>query len=213
MNVLVLSPYLERLSATLTRCGDRVIATAEPIDVGLLHDLRVRWVVSYGYRHILGREIVDTLEGRVVNLHISALPWNRGSDPNFWSFFDDTPKGVTIHRIDAGIDTGNILAQRAVTFGDGESLATTYDRLQAEVEALFAEVWGDPRAGTVLPRKQADGGSHHRRRDKEIFMRLLPDGWDTPVATIERLGRDWRRTAVRIPAQSVDGRSGTAIRQ
>jgi methionyl-tRNA formyltransferase len=202
MNVLVLSPYPERIGGTLRQTGDRVIATDEPIDVGLLRDLRIRWAVSYGYRHILGREIVEALDGRIVNLHISALPWNRGSDPNFWSFFDDTPKGVTIHRIDTGIDTGDILARRRVRFGADDTLASTYHRLRAEIEALFAAVWGDIRAGTVRPSKQIGSGSHHRRRDKEIFMRLLPGGWTTPVATVERLGRDWRRNRMllKIPA-------------
>jgi methionyl-tRNA formyltransferase len=202
MNVLVLSPYPERIGGTLRQTGERVIATDEPIDVGLLRDLQIGWAVSYGYRHILGREIVEALDGRIVNLHISALPWNRGSDPNFWSFFDDTSKGVTIHRIDAGIDTGDILAQRRVRFGADETLASSYDRLQAEVETLFAAVWGDIGVGTVRPRKQTGSGSHHRRRDKEIFMRLLPGGWNTPVATVERLGRDWRRTTVRIPSSA-----------
>jgi methionyl-tRNA formyltransferase len=200
MNVLVLSPYPERIGETLRRTGDRVIATDGPIDVGLLRDLRIQWAVSYDYRHILGREIVEAIDGRIINLHISVLPWNRGSDPNFWSFFEDTPKGVTIHRIDAGIDTGDILARRRVRFGADETLASTYDRLQVEIEALFGAVWGDIRAETVRPRKQSGSGSHHRRRDKEIFMRLLPGGWNTPVATVERLGRDWRRTAVRVPS-------------
>lgn len=202
MNVLVLSPHPQRIGGILREAGDRVIATDEPIDVGLLRDLRIRWAVGYGYRHILGREIIEALDGRIVNLHLSALPWNRGADPNFWSFFDDTPKGVTIHRVDAGVDTGvdtgDILARRWVRFGGGETLASSHNRLHSEIDALFATVWGDIRAGTARARKQIGAGSRHRRRDRQIFMKLLPDGWDTRVATVERLGRDWRRTTAGI---------------
>lgn len=46
-----------------------------------------------------------------MNLHISYLPWNKGADPNFWSCIDGTPAGVTLHHIDAGVDTGDIIAQ------------------------------------------------------------------------------------------------------
>ena len=38
-------------------------------------------------------------------MHISYLPFNRGAHPNYWSFKDNSPKGVTIHFIDNGIDT------------------------------------------------------------------------------------------------------------
>ncbi len=56
----------------------------------------------------------------IINLHISFLPWNRGAHPNFWSFYDDTPKGVTIHLIDEGIDTGAIIYQKEITFDRNE---------------------------------------------------------------------------------------------
>ena len=40
----------------------------------------------------------------IVNLHISYLPFNRGSHPNYWSFVENTPKGVSIHEIDEQIE-------------------------------------------------------------------------------------------------------------
>src|SRR5690606_983365 len=74
-------------------------------------------LVSFGYRHIL-----KDLSVPAVNIHISMLPWNRGADPNFWSWLDHTPKGVTVHLMDQGIDTGPIIAQREVAFGFGQTL-------------------------------------------------------------------------------------------
>jgi len=41
-------------------------------------------VISYGYRHILKKEIIESSKAPIVNLHISYLPWNRGAHPNFW---------------------------------------------------------------------------------------------------------------------------------
>ena len=53
---------------------------------------------------------------KIINLHIGYLPYNRGAHPNFWSFMDNTPTGVTIHEIDKNIDTGKIIYQKIVDF-------------------------------------------------------------------------------------------------
>ena len=47
---------------------------------------------------------------------MSYLPYNRGAHPNFWSFVNNTVKGVTIHEIDQGIDTGKIILQKSIKF-------------------------------------------------------------------------------------------------
>jgi methionyl-tRNA formyltransferase len=142
----------------------------------------VDFLLSYRYRHILSKHVLDLFAGRAVNMHISLLPWNRGSDPNLWSFLENTPKGVTIHCLDEGIDTGPILIQREVPNSTGDTLRTSYDRLVATIEQLFAENWGLLRAGLIKPVPQPRGGTFHRSRDKERFMHLLTKGWDTPVA-------------------------------
>ena len=70
------------------------------------------WIISYGYRHLISEEIIKYLKNPIINLHISYLPFNRGAHPNYWSFKEKTIKGVTIHFIDSGIDTGPILIQK-----------------------------------------------------------------------------------------------------
>ena len=190
MKVLVLSPYAARIAGTLAREGDTVIPWTDPVDPAFLAENTIDWVVSYGYRHILKPEVVAACEDRIVNLHISLLPWNRGKDPNFWSFFDGTPKGVTIHRIDDGIDSGPVLVQRGVRFAESETLATSYARLRGEMDSLFDKVWRDVKDGryAAWPRFGA-AGSYHRERDKDAYFEPLPLRWETPTADIEALGR------------------------
>ena len=53
-----------------------------------------------------------------------------GQDPNLWSFIEDTPKGVTIHEIDEGIDTGDIIFQKEIVLNSNETLASSYEKLQ-----------------------------------------------------------------------------------
>jgi methionyl-tRNA formyltransferase len=93
-----------------------------------------------------------------------------------------------VHFIDEGVDTGDIIAQRAVSFSDpGETLASTYAALNREAVALFTDVWPVVAAGRPARRRQPPGGSVHRLRDKEPYTPLLTRGWDTPVS--ELVGR------------------------
>lgn len=133
------------------------------------------WVISYGYRHVLKKDVLDLFPNRAINLHISYLPWNRGADPNYWSFVDDTPKGVSIHFLDEGIDTGDIIAQREVIPSEGDTLRTLYEKLHSEMFGLFNEVWPSIQGGRVSGRRQ-EGGSTHKSTDKAGFC-----DWDTPI--------------------------------
>lgn len=185
MRVLLLSPYPELIEQPIRAAGDDLrISNDPPAAIDFATDL----VVSFGYRHILKEPILSAVP--IVNLHVSYLPWNRGADPNFWSWFDATPKGVTIHHIDAGVDTGDILAQRAVVFGDNETLATSYDKLRAAAIALFADSWPLIRTGKLPRQKQPQAGSSHRLKDKEPWWSRLPQGFDTPVRFVEAMGAE-----------------------
>lgn len=68
-------------------------------------------VLVYG-TGILHGEILDAFAGRIVNIHLGLSPYYRGSGTNFWPLVNREPEyvGATIHYIDAGIDTGPIIA-------------------------------------------------------------------------------------------------------
>lgn len=177
MRVQILSPYPETLAETVLRNG-AVIVNDNP-----------DWIVSYGHREILRGEILTRYASRIVNLHISYLPWNRGSDPNFWSWFDHTPKGVSLHFIDAGLDTGPIIAQREVKFTADDTLATSYQKLRAAAVDLLSEVWPSLITGDIIAVPQIKGtGSYHRAADKTQTMARFPLGFDTPCSEIEAAG-------------------------
>ncbi|MDX1387852.1 MAG: formyltransferase family protein [Acidobacteriota bacterium] len=169
--------YLESL-------GDEVVPHEGPIRGGSGILDSIDFIVSYGYLHILKTDVLERFPKKIINLHISLLPWNRGKDPNLWSFLENTPKGVSIHYIDHGIDTGDLLAQREVAFDERETLRTSYDKLSAAIEDLFREVWPEIRAGSRASEPQGGAGSHHRAKDKKTVEHLLTEGWDTPVSKL-----------------------------
>ena len=142
-------------------------------------------IVSYGYRHRIAREVIEAVQGRAVNLHISYLPWNRGADPNLWSIVDATPIGVTIHYVDEDYDTGDIIAQRLVGIDPRrDTLRTSYAALHSAIQDLFRTSWPVIRDGECARRPQPAGGSFHRTRDGRRLIEALPLGWDTPLCDL-----------------------------
>lgn len=186
MKVLALGSSTSVLRPILELHGDEVVECSEKIGPDSLVLEGVEFVVSYGYRHIVREPIFSMLPNAIINLHISLLPWNRGADPNLWSFLEDTPKGVTIHYMDSGVDTGDIIVQREITFDCSDhTLATTYATLNKEIVALFRSVWAEIAGGKCTRTPQPRKGTCHRTTDKEKYEHLLVNGWDTPVCLLQ----------------------------
>lgn len=181
MNVLLLGPYRKNLIDFLSSFGDEVATREAPLDSDSKCLYNIDFIISYGYQHILKEDVLDKFSNKAINLHISLLPWNMGADPNLWSFLEDTPKGVTIHYLDYGIDTGDILAQQEVNYVPEDTLRTSYERLSKTIEELFRRVWPNIRSGKQKSISQPKGGSYHRLSDRVAFEYLLTKGWDTPV--------------------------------
>jgi len=184
VNILMLGPYRKNLIYFLSSFGDKVTTTAVPLTGDSKCLFNSNFIISYGYRHILKKDILDRFPNKAINFHISLLPWNRGADPNLWSFLEDTPKGVTIHYLDYGIDTGDILAQQEVDYMPEDTLRTSYERLSKTIEELFKKVWPNIRSGKQKSILQTKGGSYHRLGDRAAFEYLLVKDWDTPVADL-----------------------------
>jgi methionyl-tRNA formyltransferase len=188
LKILFLGGNLSRvLYEWLLETDEDAFYTEEKVDAGFVKDLSPDMIISYNYRHILKKEVLSIPEKGSVNLHISYLPWNRGANANVWSFLEDTPKGVTIHLIDEGIDTGEILLQKEVVFDeDRETLKTSYENAHKEIQALFRENWNRIREGEIKPRKQSGEGTIHYVRDAGSFEPFIKEkGWDTPVSEIK----------------------------
>lgn len=191
--ILFLGPEESPLYLWLQARNESVIRSMDRISVEFLEQKRIYMIVSYGYRFIIRQDIIDAVNGNVVNLHISYLPWNRGADPNFWSFINDTPKGVTIHFVDAGVDTGDIIVQKKVVFpASCNTLKTTYEYLQTEIQQLFKDNWDAIKSGKAARQVQQSEIAANRSADKDHLLHLLTDGWDTPVKLLEEYGKQLR---------------------
>ena len=135
-------------------------------------------VICFGYRHIITKTVLNKSLVPILNLHISYLPWNRGAHPNFWSFYDSTPSGVTIHLVDEGLDTGNILYQHHIPFNTKSySFAETYNLLKIEIEKLCIDNFKYIKNSSFISTPQSESGTFHKISDlpKEFL------GWNSNI--------------------------------
>lgn len=95
--------------------------------------LNIEWVVLAGYMRLIGDVLLDAYPNKIINIHPSLLPSFPGKDA-IGQAMDHGVKvtGVTVHYVDAGMDTGSILAQQAVIVVDGDKERT--ETLIHEVE-------------------------------------------------------------------------------
>ena len=159
----------EQIIAAAALPPNRVFDTSrigEPEFVGALTGLKPDLGISVSYGYILRREVLNRFPCGCINLHTSFLPWNRGANPNVWSILDGTPAGVTLHYIDNGVDTGDIVAQDEVPVEPTDTGQTLFAKLEQAAVKLFARTWPAIRAKAITPVPQdASGGSTHRVAD------------------------------------------------
>lgn len=140
----------------------RKIDVNDPVFLGRVREADPSLMVLAWWPQIVREEAIRTVKGGWLNTHPSLLPYGRGKHPYFWSIVDGVPFGVTIHFIDAGIDTGPVLFQKPipVRFTDtGESL---YATSTAEIVALFKKAYPKIRSLKLKPRPQsATGATFH----------------------------------------------------
>lgn len=147
------------------------------------------FLISYSYRYIIKPDVISYFGDRAINLHISLLPWNKGADPNLWSFIENTPKGVSIHVVDRGVDTGNILIQKEIWFDeDKETLRSSYMSLHKEIQGLMKQNWENIKLGKILPKPQIqiNGSIHFKKEFERIKFILGTEGWDVKIPVLKK---------------------------
>mgnify|MGYP002721457931 CR=1 FL=1 len=107
-------------------------------------------VVSSGFMRILGAEFLDGVGVPVINTHPALLP----SFPGAHAVRDALAHGVkitgcTVHQVDAGVDTGPIIAQEAVRIHDGEDEASLHERIKVQERRLLVETLAGISAGEI----------------------------------------------------------------
>ena len=152
-----------------------------------LQDLKdIDLVISFGYRKILNKTLLKKLVRPAINLHISYLPYNRGAHPNFWSFIDNTPKGVSIHEIDSGIDTGNIIFRQKIKINPYKKNFSTFKKTHAylinQVEKLFIKKFEKILMKKYKSFKQKGKNTYHLKSNLPVELK----NWNTNIIKFKK---------------------------
>ena len=114
-----------------------------------VHEVRVReeieragaeWICLAGYMRLLSADFVAAFENRILNIHPSLLPSFPGLDVQQAALDHGVRvSGCTVHLVDAGLDSGPIVGQRAVPVRSGDNAASLAARILREEHRLYAE--------------------------------------------------------------------------
>lgn len=105
-----------------------------------LEKAKVEWIFLAGYMRIIGPTLLEKYEGSIVNIHPSLLPSFPGLDAIGQAMDAGVKKtGVTIHYVDAGVDTGPIIAQQSVAITEHDTRETLVEKIHAVEHELYPQ--------------------------------------------------------------------------
>jgi len=120
-----------------------------------LADLHPDAIVVVGYGRIIPQWMIDLPRLGNINLHASLLPKYRGAAPIQWAIAcGEKITGVTTMRINAGLDTGDILLQREIPVAPDDTAVTIAPRMASVGADLMVETLQRLRAGSITARPQ-----------------------------------------------------------
>jgi methionyl-tRNA formyltransferase len=156
----------ETLSAAATRLGARLIRCARLGDADCLAALRS---FSPDLLVLVGADLVPPSVLAIprlgtINPHYGLLPAYRGMNVTEWSVYHGDPPGITVHMVDPGIDTGDILLREEIAIDPGETFETLRAKHQEAAQRLLPEAALALLAGSAprMPQEAADGRQYYR---------------------------------------------------
>ncbi|MET7995454.1 methionyl-tRNA formyltransferase [Amycolatopsis sp. NPDC005232] len=170
--------------------GIRALLRNRPDDPELLAELKAaepELIVANNWRTWLPPEIFDLPPHGTLNVHDSLLPAYAGFSPLIWALVNGEPEvGVTAHMMNAELDAGDIVVQRAVPVGSKDTTTDLFHRTVDLIEPIVAEALSLIEAGTVVPIAQdrSKASFFHKRAPRDSLI-----DWTWPASDIERLVR------------------------
>ena len=178
--------------------------------IAQLRDLAPDLITVAAYGQILPQSLLDIPKHGCLNVHTSLLPKYRGAAPIQWAILNDEAEtGVTIMKMDAGLDTGAILTQERTPIRPDDNSQTLHDRLAKMGAALLAQTIPRYVEGSIVPTPQPEEGVSHAPKIKKTDGRL---DWAKPArflwnrvrgfspwpGTFTEMGHDAQRHIVKI---------------
>lgn len=140
----------------------------QPEGTDLLRNLDLDYIICVHFPYIVPENVLSLPRVGVLNLHPAYLPYNRGWHTPSWALLENTPIGATLHFMDVGVDTGDIIHQKQLKVSPDDTANALYQRLKRYELEVFKEAWPGLVSGSYMrsPQKRQEGSSHKRQ---ELF--------------------------------------------
>jgi methionyl-tRNA formyltransferase len=169
---------------------DQPAKARDPMFLERLRTLAPDLIVVAAYGQLLPQALLDIPRHGCLNVHTSLLPAYRGAAPIQWALADGLSEtGVTLMRMDAGLDTGPIVTTATTPIGDDDTGQSLHDRLADLGGDLLVRSLPDYLAGRLPPHPQPAEGVSHARKITKDDGRLI---WDRPAVELWRRLRAFR---------------------
>jgi methionyl-tRNA formyltransferase len=130
--------------------------------------LRPELIVVAAYGQILPSAVLGLPRFGCLNVHASLLPKYRGAAPIQWAILNNEAEtGVSIMKLAPGLDSGDVLSQRATPIDPDETAAMLHDRLAAMGAELLLDTIAPYLAGAIIPRPQDSAAASYARKIKK----------------------------------------------
>jgi methionyl-tRNA formyltransferase len=180
-----LKPQPSVVKTTALEAGLQVLQPEKarnPEFVSSLAELKPEVIVVAAYGQILPPSILELPKFGCVNVHASLLPKYRGAAPIQWAIIDnESETGVTIMRMAAGLDTGDILTTKATPIGPDETGEELHDRLALLGAELLVNTLPEYCSGAIQPIPQDNAAATYARKITREDGRL---DWSLPALVL-----------------------------
>jgi len=216
------APPVKRMAQEFGLTVLQPASVKDPTFLETLDAVRPELVVVAAFGQILPKAVIDFPPQGCLNIHPSLLPAYRGAAPIHWSIIrGEKQTGVTIMRMDEGMDSGDILAQEQTPIGADETYGELHDRLAVQGAALLVKTIDRLASGdvqrqkqdssrvTFAPRLKRETGKIGWRNAVEDIVNLIRGLNPTPAAYTLLEGQELKIFAAAARPGSVEEPAGT----
>jgi methionyl-tRNA formyltransferase len=190
-------PSFRRFAASVGAPVRVITDINDPGFIAELAETRPDFLLSFQAAQLMKAALLATPAMGALNLHLGPLPRYRGVAPIAWAVINgETVTGVTLHRIEVGIDSGPVIASKRVPIREEDTGRTTYDKCSEAGVELFRESWPMVRRETPQGVPQAeDEALYYNRHSIDFSQRTV--AWQGDAEAIA----NWVRAFIFPPFQ------------
>ena len=170
------------------------------------------YLLSFQYRFIIKRQIIGSARKLAANLHFAPLPKYRGMYPVAWALLNGEKEfGVTLHVIDPGVDSGDIIAQKLFPIEENDTAKTLYMKAVRNGVELFKESWPDLLSTRFSRRRQDPEKALYYPAGSIDFSKNRID-WSKPSDEVFSFIRVFIFVPFQLPTTTYEGRELKVVR-